>query len=217
MNRKAHFTTAATGLVLGLASVPGIAGETEYRIAEDSVIQTTPEGAVGSRQIIILENDEFGNQRKITIGSGGGGTQGPQPCDKKKPVAAMKCSDQVLTGVDWQGLDLSNGWFDRADLSDGKLARSKLANASFIDAQLRDTDLSRAALVNCDFDNADLAGAKLAGANIVNASFEGADLRGANLSGATLVNAEFEGADLSGATWVDGAICRDGSDGRCVK
>jgi uncharacterized protein YjbI with pentapeptide repeats len=181
------------------------------------VIQTTPEDAVGSRQIIILENDQFGNQRKITIGSGGSGTQGPQPCDKEKPVAAMNCSHQALSGVEWEGVDLTNSWFDGADLSDATLARTKLANVSFTGAKLRNTDLSRAALVNCDFENADLAGAKLDGANIVNAGFQGANLQGADLSGSTLINADFEDAQLAGAVWVDGRTCGEGSQGHCAK
>lgn len=58
----------------------------------------------------------------------------------------------------------------------------------------------------------DLSYANLANANLVGATFIKSTLLGANLGGAKIA-----GANFTGAQWVDGAICQQGSIGRCIR
>jgi len=68
----------ATLCVLGLA-LDGLAGTTVV----DSIHQVSPPGAVGSEQVLIIENDELGNQRILSIGHPGGTITRPRPCKRE--------------------------------------------------------------------------------------------------------------------------------------
>ncbi len=214
-----------------------VAGTTVYRTESGiSVSQTSPPGAVANEQVLIIENDSFGNQRVLRIGgSDATVVVGPQPCRREQPTENMDCSGVDLRDVEWQGARLSSGLFDGADLRGAALRDARLENASFNQARLEGADLGGAQLVNGSFNGASLAGARLDGAELVNAEFVDADLSGADLSGASLVNAGFLGADLrdadlrgasfvntefvaarlDGATWVDGQRCLAGSESMC--
>ena len=214
-----------------------VADTTVYRSESGiSVDQTSPPGAVVSEQVLIIENDKFGNQRVLRIGGASGSVVvGPRPCRREAPTARMDCRGEDLRDVQWQGARLSSGMFDRADLRGASLRNARLQNASFDDARLDGADLTGARLVNgsfvgaaltgaqldgaelvnAEFADADLARADLRGASLVNAGFSGADLRGADLGGASAINADFVAAQLDGATWIDGQRCRADSESIC--
>lgn len=214
-----------------------VAGTTVYRNESGiSVSQTSPPGAVASEQVLVIENDSYGNQRVLRIGGSGGKVViGPQPCRREAPTENMDCSGVDLREVQWQGASLSSGVFDGADLRGASLRDARLENASFNQARLDGADLGGAQLVNGSFSGASLSGARLAGAELVNAEFVDADLSGADLHGASLVNTGFFGADLrdadlrdasfvntdfvaarlDGATWVNGQHCLAESNSMC--
>ena len=200
----------ATLCLLGVA-LDGLADT----LVVDSIDQQSPPGALHSEQVLIIQNDAFGNQRTLRIGSPGGTLTRPKPCKRDQPVAGMDCTGQDLREVRWERARVSGSQFDGADLRGASLAGAQLENASFNDARLEGADLSGASLVNCDFNNARLAGARLSHAQIVNADFMAADLSRADLSEARLINAELMDARLAGATWTDGRHCRQGSVGTC--
>jgi len=181
----------------------------------DSIHQESPAGAVHSEQVLIIDNDEFGNQRILSIGHPGGTITGPRPCKRDDPVIGMDCTGKDLRDVQWDGAKLSGSQFDGADLRGASLAGAQLENASFNDARLDQADLSGARLINCDFNSAGLSGARLNHAQIINADFMDADLSGTDLSGARLINTDFMAARLQGATWMDGRRCAEGSVGTC--
>lgn len=181
----------------------------------DSIHQETPAGAINSEQILIIENDEFGNQRVLSIGHPGGAVTGPRPCKRDAPVAGMDCTGKDLRDVQWDGARMAGSRFDGANLTGASLSGAELENATFNDARLDATDLSGARLINCDFNGASLSGARLNSAEMINADFMDADLTGSDLTGAVMINAEFMAARLEGATWTDGRRCGQGSVGEC--
>lgn len=201
----------ATLFLLGL-SCTGFADT----IVVDSIHQESPPGSINNEQTIIINNDAFGNQRILRIGTPGGIITRAKPCKRDKPVAGMNCTNQDLRNVKWDGARLSGSQFDGADLRGASLVGAKLVNASFNDARLDNADLSRAQLINGDFNSASLTGTRLRGAEIVNGSFMDADLSGSDLANATLINAEFMAARLGRAIWTDGSRCRDDSVGGCL-
>ena len=203
-------TPIATACLLGLA-LEGLADTTVV----DSIHQESPPGAIRSEQVLIIDNDQFGNQRILSIGSPGGTVSGPRPCKRDEPLTAMDCTGQDLRDVQWDGAKVTASQFDGADLRGASLAGAQLENASFNDARLERADLSGARLINCDFNGANLSGARLNRAQIINADFMDADLSGTDLSGARVINAEFMAARLQGATWMDGRRCAEGSVGAC--
>ena len=90
------------------------------------------------------------------------------------------------------GINLSSGYFQNAnltsfslkgaDLSYGKFQGAWLSSADLRDANLEGADLTGVKLVSADLRGAKLARANLAGANFSGAKIEGADFSNANLS-----------------------------------
>lgn len=136
-----------------------------------------------------------------------------------------------LTGLDFRGLNFSQGHFIGCDfaganLEDAVFKGTNLFGAGFDDANLTRTNFARADLRGARFENAELSGAELAGADLrrgsvikrgtdapsgrENSSFRGAKLLGTNMSECKLQGADFEGADISGAT-LQGADLRGAS------
>ena len=155
------------------------------------------------------------------------------------PVASAKCGDPPKSKVDWsrcqksmlilRDADLSNGRFQRTNLSATDLAEANLSGAFLEGANLmrarlrgadltgadltkvqgarsdfREANLSGAILVKAEMSRADLSGADLTNANLSKSELErtiltNATLRGANLQFADLARTDFRGADLSGA------------------
>ena len=201
------------------------------------VTQTSPPGAVANEQVLIIENDSFGNQRVLSIGGPGRVVVGPQPCVREEPIENMDCSGEDLRGVQWNDARLSSGRFDGADLRDASLRGAQLENASFDDAWLERADLAaallinnsfrgatlvearldQAQLINCDFIDANLSDSSLRGAEIVNTGFTDSNLTRTDLQGALLTNVDFDTARLSDATWLDGQRCSDDSTSVCQR
>lgn len=200
----------ATIFFLGLG-LDAFAGTTVV----DSIHQETPPGSVGSEQILIIENDQFGNQRVLSIGHPGGTVTGPRPCSRDEPLAGMDCTGEDLRNAQWDGARLSGSQFDGADLRGASLNGAQLENTTFNGARLDKADLSGTRLVNCDFNGASLTEVRLNNAGIINADFMGADLTGTDMTDARLVNVEFMGARLEGAKWTNGRSCGQGSVGTC--
>ncbi len=198
-------------LCLGIVVNNAIAGTTVV----DTVKQEMPPGTVNKSQILIIDNDEFGNQRILNIGHPGGTIIRSKPCIRDKPVAGMDCTDKDLRNVQWNGAKLTNSQFDGADLRGASLQNAQLENASFNNARLDKANLSGARLINCDFNSTSLSNTRLKRAEIINSDFMEADMTGAILAGANLINVEFMEARLDGATWTDGSRCRKGSVERC--
>jgi hypothetical protein len=200
----------ATLCLLGL-SLDGLADT----LVVDSIHQQSPPGAVNSEQVLIIQNDEFGNQRTLRIGHPGGSVTRPKPCKRDEPVAGMDCTGKDLREVRWDRARVSGSQFDGADLRGASLSGAQLENASFNDARLDQADLSGTRLINCEFNNASLSGARLSHAQIINSDFMDADLSRSDLTESSLINAELMDARLEGATWLDGRRCREGSVGAC--
>lgn len=129
----------------------------------------------------------------------------------------------------WQGKDLSQMWFARADCSGAQLQGAKLVGTNFRGANLANAQLQEATAWYANFDRAYLGKANLANADLARASFRqttlmsanlqhailkatnmtqanllgavllGANLTNANLQGAILTGARFDGVDLTGA------------------
>lgn len=87
----------------------------------------------------------------------------------------------VVTGANWEGLDMIQGWFERA----------VLVHVNF----------NHATLWDCNFNDCDLRGADFSRANLGRSTFLNADLRGANFTGADLFCIELAGAKLDGANF----------------
>ena len=200
----------ATLFLLGL-SLDGLADT----LVVDSIHQQSPPGAVNGEQVLIIQNDEFGNQRTLSIGHPGGTVTRPKPCKRDEPVAGMDCTGKDLREVHWDRARVSGSQFDGADLRGASLSGAQLENASFNDARLDQADLSGTRLINCEFNNVSLSGARLSHAQIINADFMDADLSRSDLTESSLINAELMDARLEGATWMDGRRCGQGSVGVC--
>ena len=186
-------------IMLSFAVSAVFAGSTEYRVDVDSIEQTSPPGAVGHEQVLIINNDKLGNQQTLRIGNQGGTVTRPKPCKLASPAPGMDCTGRDLRGVEWADAKLSDARFDDADLRGALLAGAQLQNATFSDAKLDRADLRGADLTNADFSNARLDHARLAKATLVNATFMDASLPAADLSNTDLTNADFTSARLSGA------------------
>jgi uncharacterized protein YjbI with pentapeptide repeats len=118
-------------------------------------------------------------------------------------LSAVNATEARLPGARLREVSARHASFDRADLSEAKLAAADLREADFVAATLREADLSRATLDGASFEDANLTGARLTGASLkgarlFNARLTGADLSTADLTGA-LVDAatDFTGADLT--------------------
>jgi uncharacterized protein YjbI with pentapeptide repeats len=199
-----------------------------------SVDQTTPHGAVGHQQVLIIDIDEHGNRQVFSAGGDVRITK-PLPCRRDRPTERMDCSGEDLRAVRWDGRRLAGGTFDGADLRGASLVGAALQNSSLNGVDLQDADLTSADLANCDMNEAHLGGAVLAHARLTNcdlnalraagASFARAelsnsdlveaDLRGADLRGARLDNVDLDDAALDSAVWPDGRTCGYGSRGDC--
>ena len=108
----------------------------------------------------------------------------------------------ILTGINFEGADLSLAYLRGADLTKANLSGAKLSSylegANLGHAILTHASLYAALLDSTTFSGANLSRAYLSGAFASRANFRDANLRGANLS-ARLVGAIFSGADLGQA------------------
>jgi uncharacterized protein YjbI with pentapeptide repeats len=105
---------------------------------------------------------------------------------------------------DLSGADLTDGFFQFANLREANLSNSRLDGANMAGAQLHGANLRNANLVYTNLSGAQLLGADARGANFSKAWlnwawFAGARLDGADFTGAHMIGAQLQGTDLSKA------------------
>lgn len=114
------------------------------------------------------------------------------------PLAAAQPGDDPL---DLREIDLREGLFAGADLSDAELGHARLTMADLSGANLRGARLGGADLALVDLRGADLSGADLSGADL-----SGADLRDACVTGADFDDTELAFANVRGARGLPEAV-----------
>ncbi|MEO0671989.1 MAG: pentapeptide repeat-containing protein [Pseudomonadota bacterium] len=124
--------------------------------------------------------------------------------------------------------DLRYARFDRSDLRQVDLTRTKLQFASFVRTDLRNANLQCIELIpviiegdrekgecveatGADFSRADMRGAQLAGSDYAGAIFTSADLRGADMRHTSVIGAKFDETNLQRAN-LSGGILAQGAD-----
>ncbi len=207
------------GFILGTSNT--IAASTNI----DSINMS--QSGVGRNQTVIINTDAYGNTQMMTIGGNNVQILKPMPCVKVKPTRRMNCQGKDLSGVQWNGLDVANGQFDQANLSNASLVGTNLTNGRFGQTNLTKANMEHAILVNTDFHqaqmpkanlkraiitNGDFFGTNLTHVNLMqteltNASFDNSDLSYATLQGARTVNVSFDGARMIYTIWMDGNQC----------
>ncbi len=106
-------------------------------------------------------------------------------------------------GENTKGINLSGGWYARADFSAFELGGAQLDGANLVRARfgreqdLYGTSFKGANLWGAVLTQAELGGADLSAANLNRANMSSANLYGANLSGAQLSVADLTRADLT--------------------
>jgi uncharacterized protein YjbI with pentapeptide repeats len=108
-----------------------------------------------------------------------------------------------FSGKNFDGLDLRNAIFDRADLSNASLKDAKLTGVRFAFANLDGTSISGHDLTNSNLAGVNLSENDLTGTILKGANLSHTDLSGHNLSGNDLTGTVLIGADLSN-TILDG-------------
>ena len=152
--------------------------------------------------------------------------------DSRSLVAASKAfvameevsPDQLTTGAELPGADLSRRNWGVVDLEGANLANSNLSQSHFSEGYLAPGEIHTKHHLNDQlwaswFRGADLTDANLTGANLMGCDFENADLTracldGADLRRANLRNANLEFASLVGARLSD--ACLDGADAQAA-
>lgn len=112
--------------------------------------------------------------------------------DLKRLQKSKSCINCKLSTLDLSAMDLQN---------------RELNSVNLRYTDLKGTNLSHAILTNADFRNADLNGTDLTFSNLTYADFRGANLEKTLLSD----------ANLNQAIWTDGAVCQNGSKGKCLR
>jgi len=103
-----------------------------------------------------------------------------------------------LRGIDFSGVDLSEGNLESLFLKWKSFKKANLSGANLRHAYLRLADLENANLSGADLKGATLLAANLQQADLSRAHLEGVDLRGANLKGANLSEVFFDGTTRLG-------------------
>jgi len=111
-----------------------------------------------------------------------------------------------LEGIEMNGVEIKNGIFIGANLSDAVMHLANLQKGDFSEVyapsiQIRFGNLSFSNFKNSNFSNADFSNS-----NLMFANFEDANLSGAKFRNAKLRGAKFKGAYLNGADFKDAKI-----------
>lgn len=107
------------------------------------------------------------------------------------------CPGCDLTNAFLQGLKLSHGNFDKANLSGANLSGATLDFATFRNATLIGTILNSCILNNSKFNKADLANAQIVNANLISADFNEASLKNTNFFLSRLIQSSFQKAKFT--------------------
>lgn len=116
---------------------------------------------------------------------------------------AVRCVDaDILRGVSWQGVQLTNADFKSlmlagidfrdADLENADFSNCNLTEARFTNASLKGARIDEATLVNTDLAYVDFAGASMQNTKLDNANFNHARVLNLDLRGADLRKTEFD-------------------------
>jgi len=116
-----------------------------------------------------------------------------------------------LSNTSLYGMNLSNAWFYRTNLSSMDLSYADLSGAELAHTDLSGADLSGADLSSVDLSDSDLSGADLSNTDLSNMFIQRSDFTGANLSGANLKGSQLKWSDLDDVIWT-GAFCPDGEN-----
>ena len=101
----------------------------------------------------------------------------------------LNLSQADLRAANLSGVDLTSASLQGVDLRFATLSRAKMAGASLLQAKLNGADFSGANMSGADLTSADLSYAVMKNTNLSSANLTGADLTKANLSGADLTGA----------------------------
>jgi hypothetical protein len=122
-------------------------------------------------------------------------------------IGTNHVGEDAFTGADFTGatlarcvfgtLDMSHTNFDRADLTDARLAHTRLNRASFEGAKCHFADFSHANCADVSFDSAHLGGAEFTGTDLIGARFRDAKVDGASFINALGTGANWEGVELN--------------------
>ena len=131
--------------------------------------------------------------------------------DQGENLQGVNDSSAEATDADFQGSNLSDAFFEGADLQGATLQGANLGGANLSLVNLSGAQVSGANLQGANLQGANLTGANLTGANLQGVNLQGANLTGANLSGTVLTGANLHGATLGGVTWSD-TTCPDATN-----
>jgi hypothetical protein len=99
------------------------------------------------------------------------------------PLTGVDVSEAFLQGLRLKRANLVRANFHNADVRNGALVESNLADATLAGANFRRADLQGSSLRGADLTDIDLEGANLSDVDLSETNLENADLRGANLHG----------------------------------
>jgi uncharacterized protein YjbI with pentapeptide repeats len=152
-----------------------------------------------------------------------GSLQGQAEAIKALIKHKQSFSNVDLSGVSFEGADISYGDFDNAKMHTTNLSKVEAENVILNNVSLRFGDVSNGNYKNAgfsevyapfllgnsvNFENANLKRSNFFGADLRNAVFKNADLTGVSFDFADLTGANFEGAILKN-TFFNGSIMND--------
>ena len=117
-------------------------------------------------------------------------------CDVKISLAGANLSNTVLTGVNFECVNLREANLSGAELSGVNLTGADLRGTDFSEASLINAELNKALLNGTYFYEANLTGAKCRETNFTNAILCKTSLRKANLDLAVINSSDLTGSDL---------------------
>lgn len=144
-------------------------------------------------------------------------TRSKPPADDRE---LSECHSSPHSAIKWNNCQLEGLVFPHAELAKAEMKNMNLSGAVLNHSRLSGADLSYSIMSFIDLSSSDLTGAILIGANLRGADLTRAKLVNADLSYADLMGADLTEADLSGAKldhvkWLNGYICKPGSNGEC--
>ncbi|BBM89132.1 hypothetical protein COTS27_00825 [Spirochaetota bacterium] len=124
---------------------------------------------------------------------------------EKKNAEKIPNGKEIPFSSKW--LDLSNVYFQRANLNNANLKGAQLQGANLENARLQGANLEKAQLEranlkntnleNAQFEEANLTGVKLQGSKLPKAQLQGINLQGTQFQTANLYKVQFQGTDLT--------------------
>lgn len=109
---------------------------------------------------------------------------------------ALSGDEGMLIGANWDGADLHDVNFSKANLRQIHLESANLSGANLRGSNLRSAIADNAIFAGANLSGANLMYARLVGANLTKARLTGTDLTAADLTGALLSGANLLGAKL---------------------